>query len=343
MILVTGASGFLGKALIQHLNARYRRDVHAGRKTPPHGWKHYAYDLPNHSIIWPDPWNPQAGSLYKMACSHNGVEGDENQIRGDLYDKVEKSKVVIHLAAVADLNESEKDKDKNHRVNVEGTLNVARACAKFNKPLVFISTCCVYGTTSPGVPAQESDIPRPTEVYAESKLEAERELLDMAGKTWKFWKRNGLKLKICRMGTMYGPGMRPALFNYMALESCATGKTIEIHGNGMQSRCYLYIDDAVSGIVDVMENGLYGETYNLSGDEGITLMRTLETASALTGRVPQIKFVADRKGQIEFQRIAINKAMLLGWVPAVSYDVGMMRTWDWMRPTVDPESADFGL
>lgn len=342
MILVTGGGGFLGKALIQGFNERFREDRQNKAPMPLHGWTHYNYDLPNHSIIWPDPWSPQAGSLYKMACAHNNVEMVRDPIQGDLWDKVEKSKVVIHCAAVANLNESEKDKARNHRINVEGTYNVGMACAILKKPMIFISTCCGYGTTLQHFSASEESKPRPTEVYARSKIEAENLLLDMGGRTWKFWRRNGLRVKICRMGTMYGPGMRPELFNYIALKNCAEGKPIEIHGTGLQTRCYLYIKDAVKGIIAVMEKGLDGEIYNLAGGEPISLMVTTEVARQLTHKVPDIRFIEDRKGQIFVQKIDVSKAMALGWFPSKSYADGMKETWEWMRPAFDPEFEDFG-
>ena len=298
---------------------------------PEHAWKHYNYDLPNHSIIWPDPWNPMAGSLYQMSCRHNMIEADEHLNRGDLRDKISKCSIVIHAAAVADLNESEKDAIKNRRINVEGTENVAKTCAEFEKPLIFISTCCAYGTTSPLKILGENSTPRPTESYAKSKLEAENLLMDMAGKTWKFWRRNGLKVRICRMGTMYGPGMREALFNSIALRHCAEGKMIEVHGSGQQSRQYLYIDDAVSGIETIMSKGMDGEIYNITGIFPISVTMTLAEAQGLTGKTLVVKCVDDRMGQIHDQNISISKAMSLGWHIYVSYRAGMKKSWEWLK------------
>lgn len=331
MILITGGNGFLGQALIGYFKGRYRQDAKSKQAPPRHGWLHYNYDLPNHSIIWPDPWSPQAGSLYQMACAHNGVEMDDNIIRGDLEDKIKKSFIVIHAAAVANLNESEKDKIKNHRINVEGTINVGRLCAKHKKPLVFISTCCLYGTCLPGARITEDAEPRPTEVYAESKLEAERELMDMAGKTWKLWKRNGLKLSICRMGTMYGPGMRKELFNYMALDAVAKGTYVAVHGTGNQTRQYLYIDDAVSGIGKVMDAEFKGEIYNICGGASISVGTTLEVAMKIVGNRANINYIEDRNGQIEFQNISSHKLEWLGWTRQTSYEMGMRKTFAWMK------------
>ena len=164
MVTITGHKGFLGKALVAQLLNQYKQEM--AENKPANKYVFYGFDLPEHTIIWPDPWNPLAsrGGLYK---------GPD-----DLEDKVEIADGgVIHVAAVADLYESDKNPERNERVNVEGTRNVARLCAKYKRRMTYISTCCAYGSAGEdGRLLTEEVEPKPTELYAESKLAGEKEI-----------------------------------------------------------------------------------------------------------------------------------------------------------------------
>ncbi len=90
--------------------------------------------------------------------------------------------VVLHLAAFTDLNTAEKEKGDRtglvYKVNVLGTENIARACAKHGKHLVHMSTGFVFDGTSKA-PYVETDTPNPIDWYAETKLEAEQKVTEI--------------------------------------------------------------------------------------------------------------------------------------------------------------------
>ena len=151
---------------------------------------------------------------------------------------IQKSDIVVHMAAIADLYETAKDIDKNFDVNIKGTWNVAKACERYDKPLINISTCCVYGDANTRTDNEDKTIPATIEPYACSKMAGEYLLRGF----------EHLFYANLRIGTVYGPGMRPALFNYVALEKVMKGQVIKINGNGKQTRTYIYIDDLVKGI-----------------------------------------------------------------------------------------------
>ena len=288
MILVTGGNGFLGKALMRRVETAGRQAV--------------SYDLPEHTIIENDKWSPGA--------------------RYELDDHVAKADVVIHSAAVADLNESALDAEKNDRINIEGTRNVAQACARHGKLMVYISTCCAYGNAGrDGSVVTEETTPEPTELYARSKLEGEK--ICEATK--------GLRYRTCRIATLYGPGMRPALFSCIALDKCLAGETIEVHGDGKQTRTYGYIDDVVEGIIAVLDKGSDGEIYNVAGDGETSVLDTIRIAGELVGVEPKVEHVTDREGQIFGEVISSDKLKKLGWSPKVGYEEGMKLSLEWLR------------
>ena len=149
--LVTGASGFVGSNLVEHL----RRS----------GW--------------------EVTCLVRVLARAQFAQGQGARLlEGSLDDpeSIERSvqgcDTVFHVAGrVIALRKTE-----FHRDNVEGTRNVAEACAAQSNPpkLVMISSLAAGGPNRPGEPRREEDPPRPVSAYGESKLEAEREVASMA-------------------------------------------------------------------------------------------------------------------------------------------------------------------
>ena len=230
---------------------------------------------------------------------------------------------MIHAAAVADLNESAKNKEMNQRVNVEGTENVAKLCRKHKKKMVYISTACVYGnpTDLPHDVITEETHPNPTEIYAKSKLIGETVCRNT----------RGLRYSIARIGTLYGPGMRPELFSYIALDKCENEEPIDVHGDGEQTRTYIYIDDVVYGILLLAVTGANREIYNVSGEEETSVLETIRTAAKITGKAAKLNKCEDRKGQIFGERLLSDKLWRFGWKAKTGYMDGMVKTYNWMK------------
>lgn len=310
MILVTGSNGFMGKVIIAYIEGRKKNPANNPNNID---WTWMGYDLPERTIINPDPWNPGASKEF----GGNGV--------ADLEDKIKRVDFVLHAAAIANLNDSALDHEKNRRVNVEGTENVGRICAKYGKTVVYISTCCAYGNEADGSPHKgvitEKTTPHPTEVYAQSKLEGEKKLDSIPGLKW----------RVARVGTFFGPGMRKELFNYIALDRVAKGLPVMVHGDGKQTRTYIHVDDVVSGAMAVLEFGVDGNIYNVAGDEETSVLESIEIAGKITGKKPVIKLVENRQGQIFKEIISSEKLKKLGWAPKTPFYEGMKQTWEWMN------------
>jgi nucleoside-diphosphate-sugar epimerase len=183
----------------------------------------------------------------------------------------------------------------------------------------------VYGNEANGNPHNgtitEDTLPFPTELYARSKLAGE----DFIRRTI------GLDFKIARIATLLGPGMRPALFNYIALDSVRKGRLITIHGNGQQTRTYGYITDVVDGLFAIWERGRSGEIYNVAGRDEVSVTETVWMAEKVVGKKAVYAYGPDRPGQILREKVSSDKLRSLGWEPKHTYEDAMRKSYEWME------------
>mgnify|MGYP001568317136 CR=1 FL=1 len=250
-------------------------------------------------------------------------------------------KKVVLIAAVANLNDFEKDPELGIDVNVGGVSNVALACHKYNKRIYYISTCCVYGNT-PDLPSTEQARPEPSEVYAACKLAGEWIIKG-------FHKSYDLEYVILRIATCYGPGMRSALAPAVFINQIKRNEPITIHGTGKQTRTLTYIDDEVEGIARVIVSDVVNDTFNISTEEeiSVTYMSAVIREEMGVPDHPVIK-IADRKGQTFTEQIATGKMRDvriwkgryapspakvngLGWVAKTTFREGIKKTLKYMQ------------
>lgn len=179
MVLVTGATGFVGTALCKQLRARGIAVTGAVRK---------------------DAQTGQVGI---------GDLGGDTDWRAALAG----CDAVVHLAArVHVMSDTDADPLRAYReVNVEATLNLARQAVLAGvRRFVFVSSVKVNGEATKRAPFAADDVPAPCDPYGQSKLEAERALQQLARET-------GLEVVIVRPPLVYGPGVKANFLNLMRL------------------------------------------------------------------------------------------------------------------------------
>lgn len=223
--------------------------------------------------------------------------------REQILDALNNSHTCIHLAAVSDLYEADKNPSKCHEINVTGTQNVALACLKTKTRLLYASTCCAYGNNNQEISDEDSPV-SPTELYAETKLQGEKVIENVGG-----------EYSLLRLATFYGPNMRPSLATSIFLRKILLGQEIEIHGDGKQTRCYTHVDDIASGIRIVLESVNTPKIINISDDTAYSVNDLVKIISKVTGKHPKVKYVNDRAGQIWSSSIKSMRMKHLGWQP----------------------------
>ncbi len=284
-VMITGSEGFVGKALKQRLKSLDHEVI-------DFDWKVYRNDLVEDVNI--------------------------------LSYKIGESGMVIHSAAIADLNIVEKDQDQAFHTNVEGTYNVVKYCRMHEKPMIYISTCCVYGDAHKNnYIVHEGTNPEPIEFYARTKYAAEPIVQELD------------RHVICRLGTVYGPGMRPALFNYKILDCALNNKEFVINGDGHHSRFYIFIDDLVDALVSTITKFPNKEILNLCGEEKVSLNKVLSIVSEITGK--DLKYThgpARHLGDVDENMNNIKTQELIDWIPKTSYKEGMIKTKEHFWPNL---------
>lgn len=238
--------------------------------------------------------------------------------------------VVYHLAAQADLTHMSKSVDDGYKgtmINVQGTHNVAYACAKYGKWMIYASTVCVYGNVEEHPEKEDKTLPNPSELYACSKYAGE-------------WIMRGYGLNYdmpwtsLRFATIYGEGMRPALGMHIFFKQAMSGQSITVHGDGNQDRTLTYIEDLVDGIVAPLNKPeqSQGKIFNLSTSYPVSALQMAEDIKKITGSDSTIQFIEQRANQTHHEDFDVSKAKnLLRWEAKTPWLEGLIKTHKWMK------------
>lgn len=239
-----------------------------------------------------------------------------------LEEDIKNSDLVIHFAAMANVVECYTELDKTFEVNIKGTYNISKLCAKHKKGLIFISTCCVYGNSLDKIEIEGKTSPQAAEPYACSKIAGEYILRGMPN----------LNYIILRIGTVYGIGMREALFTYITLNNIKNDKKIYIDGDGHQTRQLIYINDLIDGIIlaTIKFDGLENRTIlNLCGEQKISALETVKISEKIVGKNAIYEHREQRYGQTFEENISIDLAKrVLNWIPKTDFIDGMTYTFN---------------
>jgi len=205
---------------------------------------------------------------------------------------VHRSDVVFHLAAAVGVRLIVEEPVHTLVTNIQGTEEVLDHCHRFGKRVLIASTSEVYGDRrEPEALDEESKrLYGPTTArrwaYAESK--ALDEFLTLA-----YHQERGLDCVIVRLFNTVGPrqsgqyGMVIPRFVQAAL----AGDTLEIHGDGTQTRCFCHVQDTIRALSGLMDADTAGEIFNVGSTERVSIGELAERVIAITESSSEIVYV----------------------------------------------------
>ena len=301
--LVTGGAGFIGSNLVDALVAG-GADVVV---------------LDDLSTGFADNVNPVA----------TFIQGDVTDGRAVAAAVAGCDAVLHHAAARAVLQSVEQPLLTNH-VNVVGTLTVLLAARDAGvRRFINASSSSVYGGLAP-LPTPESAPLTPRSPYAVSKLTAEHycrvfgELFALETVTLRYFNVFGRRQR---------PDSRYAAVIPLFIDALRAGRPPEVHGDGLQSRDFTYVDDVVRAnlaALDAPAEAVTGRVFNIAGGRTHTLLDLLGELRAILDSAVDAVHTDPRAGDIRHSQADVTAARdVLGFSAQVPFDEGLRRTVDW--------------
>jgi nucleoside-diphosphate-sugar epimerase len=328
--LVSGASGFIGRALCRRLADDGVAVVAALRKP---------MDISEDPIFLPPARGKEPGDSIARPVVVGNIDGatDWSQALAGV-------EVVFHLAArVHVMRESAAAPlEEFRRTNVAGTERLARSAAAAGvRRLVYVSSVGVNGLhTEGGRRFSEADAPQPHNAYAQSKWEAEQALHRIAAET-------GLQVVIVRPPLVYGPGA-PGNYAQM-LAAVARGVPLPF-ASVRNHRSLVYVGNLVDALIACAAHpAAAGQTYLVSDGEDVSTPELLRRLARALGVAPRLfpcpalllrlaGRVSGRSAQVErlLGSLQVDSGKIrreLNWLPPYTLQQGLHIGADWRRST----------
>jgi UDP-glucose 4-epimerase len=241
--------------------------------------------------------------------------------------------VVYHLGALASVARSVEAPAATHRACATGTLHVLDAARKAGvRRVVYVASSSAYGGLS-SEEGQPEDAPvKPLSPYAAAKLAGELYMEAFAA-------TYGIETVRLRFFNVFGPRQRAdsPYSGVIALFAAAmsAGKAPTVHGDGLQSRDFTYVDNAVQALRKAAAApGVSGNVYNVGTGASITVLDLVRELNRLLGTDLKPQHAPPRTGDVRFSRAIIRRVRQdLGYEPTVSFAEGLERTLRWYRDT----------
>ena len=335
-VIVTGAAGFIGSALVRLLISRGADRVVSVDSLS------YAGDVARLT---------EAGGEPRHRFVELDVRDGESLLA--LFES-ERPRTVYHLAAETHVDRSIDGPEAFVQSNTVGTMRLLEAARRYHASasdaersafrLVNVSTDEVYGSLGDDGAFTESSPFDPRSPYSASKAAADH----MASA---YVHTYGLPVLVTHASNNYGPYQFPEKLIPLALTRALAGSSIPLYGDGSNVRDWLHVDDHANALVKVAERGRPGEVYLIGGSNERSNRQLLDTLlSALNELAPKggdyrdlVTLVSDRPGHDFRYAVDSSKAEReLDWRPTVPFAEGIRSTvaWylanqEWTRRVVD--------
>ena len=298
-IVVTGGAGFIGSHLVDKL-------IEQG-----------------HSILIIDDLS--TGKKENINSKAEFIELDiNNNELGNVLSKFNPD-VIYHLVAQKSVGESFKDPKLDAHINILGALNIIQEAIKLNiKKFIFISSAAVYGDVDQ-VPTPEDANTIPLSPYGLSKLTIEKYLEILC--------KDKLEYTIFRPSNVYGPRQDPkgeagviAIF----INNILNGISININGDGKQTRDYIYVEDITNGLVKALEGN--GGIFNICTNKETLVNDLVNNLKEISKKEVEVIHKDELEGEIKYSCLILDKIKKeLNFEPKINIKEGLELTYNWFK------------
>jgi nucleoside-diphosphate-sugar epimerase len=311
-ILITGSTGFVGRALFKNLNSKKNFLVHLSTRT-------------------------NQEKLFQGAKTFNIAEIDFNTNWKDALDGID---CIVHCAARAHMTEKKQTDSLNsyRRINVDGTKNLAKQAAAIGiKRFIFLSSIKVNGEeTIASKSFKYNDISQPEDAYGISKWEAEQALLEIS-------KQTGLEVVIIRPPLVYGEGVKG---NFLRLLDIVYKQMPLPFAKINNLRSFIGLDNLVDLIICCIDHPkAAGKTFLVSDGEDLSTPDLIIKLSKFMDKSPRLfqvpQLIIQLMGRLLGKSLEIKRLLgslrvdnsytceILEWSPVLSLDESLEKTVRW--------------
>jgi len=308
--LVTGVAGFIGSHLAERLLEE------------------------NHDVLGVDCFT----DYYAKSLKKANVKGllkkpgfsflEENLLTANLPELLMDREYIFHQAAQAGVRSSWGAEFEIYTsLNLLATQRLLEACKGLNvRKFIYASSSSVYGDAQE-LPLREDSVLKPVSPYGVTKLAAEQ-------LCYSYWKNYQIPTIALRYFTVYGPRQRPDMAFHRFMRALLEGETIEMYGDGKQTRDFTFVSDIINGNLLAMQSALVGGVYNLGGGSRVELNDVLEAIQQVAGKSTKIVYRDVQRGDVKHTLADTSKAMgELAYRPQVDLRTGLQEQWEWLQET----------
>jgi UDP-glucose 4-epimerase len=300
-VLITGGAGFIGSHLVEYFQGkaevRVLDNLRSGHRHNLAGFQH----------------NFIAGSILDRETVRKAVQGVD---------------YIFHLAAMISVPESMAKPVECNEINTLGTLVVLEEAAKAGvKKLTLSTSAAIYGD-NPVVPKVETMLAEPKSPYAITKLDGEFycKLFAEAGR---------LPTACLRYFNVFGPRQDPKS-QYAAavpifIDRAVRNQPITIHGDGEQTRDFIYVKDIVAANVFFATQSPATGVFNVACGQKLTIKALARQIVALTGSQSEIQHAPERAGDVKHSLAAITKLQAAGFTPTTNFEDALRKTIEFFK------------
>lgn len=298
-IVITGGAGFIGSQLVK------------------------SYQRLGHQVFVIDNLiNGRTQNLYSdIIVFHSDITNSEEL--NTILDKIQPD-VISHHAAIQIISNNDKNKEIINKVNFHGTVNILKAISKLKRPtkLIFASSGGALYSDNYAPPYSENNRLKLDTYYAKSKRQSEK-YIEI------FCKQNAIEYIIFRYSNVYGPSQsfskNPGIILTL-LHNAKEHIPTFIHGDGEQTRDFIYIDDVIHANMLAITNST-SAVFNIATNTETSINSLIELISRVVTTKPIMQYTADRFSGKKRSCLDFHRAQtILGWSPETSLTDGLIKT-----------------